>query len=131
MEKEIKERRGSSDGRCPREAGEARITYGEAGRPADMTAATAAIGATRWSNTLRTSAFIRLDSRDPTGCRRTTGGQWGMAQTRKIVFYAASVFVLFTIVKSPERAADLVQVGFEGISSAAQSVGTFMTELVQ
>ncbi|MFF2522191.1 hypothetical protein [Streptomyces liangshanensis] len=54
-----------------------------------------------------------------------------MAQTRKFVFYAVTVFVLFTIVKSPERAADLVQVGFEGISSAAQSVGTFMTELVQ
>ncbi|MEE1818835.1 hypothetical protein ACWEPZ_08720 [Streptomyces sp. NPDC004288] len=53
-----------------------------------------------------------------------------MAQAKKIVLYAVVVFVLYTIVTSPARAADLVQVGFEGISSAAQGVGQFMTELV-
>ncbi|MET9433644.1 hypothetical protein [Streptomyces sp. NPDC006551] len=53
-----------------------------------------------------------------------------MAQAKKIALYAVVVFVLYTIINSPARAADLVQVGFEGISSAAQGVGEFMTELV-
>ncbi|MGW4238716.1 hypothetical protein ACWEJP_18105 [Streptomyces sp. NPDC004749] len=53
-----------------------------------------------------------------------------MAQARKIVLYAVVVFVLYTIITSPDRAADLVGVGFEGISSAAQGVGEFMTALV-
>ncbi|MFE0735698.1 hypothetical protein [Streptomyces sp. NPDC058855] len=53
-----------------------------------------------------------------------------MAQAKKIALYAIGVFVLYTIITSPERAADLVQVGFEGISSAAQGVGEFMTELI-
>ncbi|MFC9795281.1 hypothetical protein [Streptomyces sp. NPDC057695] len=53
-----------------------------------------------------------------------------MAQAKKIALYAVSVFVLYTIITSPARAADLVQVGFEGISTAAQSVGEFMTELI-
>ncbi|MEU8621096.1 hypothetical protein [Streptomyces sp. NPDC048623] len=53
-----------------------------------------------------------------------------MAQAKKIVMYALTVFILYTIITSPKRAADLVQVGFEGISSAAQGVGQFMTELV-
>ncbi|WP_199814581.1 hypothetical protein [Streptomyces sp. NRRL WC-3549] len=54
-----------------------------------------------------------------------------MAQAKKIALYFIVVFVLYTIITSPERAADLVQVGFEGISSAAQSVGDFMSELVK
>ncbi|MEU9359545.1 hypothetical protein AB0M10_27580 [Streptomyces sp. NPDC051840] len=54
-----------------------------------------------------------------------------MAQARKIALYMVVVFVLYTIITSPERAADLVQVGFEGISSAAQGVGEFMSELVK
>ncbi|MGW6459603.1 hypothetical protein ACWF94_27375 [Streptomyces sp. NPDC055078] len=53
-----------------------------------------------------------------------------MAQTRKIALYVVVVFVLYTIITSPDRAADLVQIGFEGISDAAKSVGEFMTELV-
>ncbi|MGA5701991.1 hypothetical protein [Peterkaempfera bronchialis] len=44
--------------------------------------------------------------------------------------YLLLIFVLYTIINSPSRAADLVQVGFEGISSAAKSVGTFMTGLI-
>ncbi|MCX5398142.1 hypothetical protein OG599_16450 [Streptomyces sp. NBC_01335] len=54
-----------------------------------------------------------------------------MAQARKIALYIVVVFVLYTIITSPARAADLVQVGFEGISSAAQGVGDFMSELVK
>ncbi|MER5766930.1 hypothetical protein [Streptomyces sp. NPDC001985] len=53
-----------------------------------------------------------------------------MAQARTIALYILIIFVLYTIINSPEKAADLVQIGFEGISSAANSVGDFMTELV-
>ncbi|MER7794568.1 hypothetical protein [Streptomyces sp. NPDC097640] len=53
-----------------------------------------------------------------------------MAQAKKVVLYMVIVFVLYTIINSPARAADLVQVGFEGISDAAKSVGEFMTELI-
>ncbi|KAF0651932.1 MULTISPECIES: hypothetical protein [Streptomyces] len=53
-----------------------------------------------------------------------------MAQAKKIILYALAVFVLYTIIQSPERAAELVQIGFEGISSAAQAVGDFMTALI-
>ncbi|MEE4425406.1 hypothetical protein ACWCXK_02905 [Streptomyces sp. NPDC001739] len=45
--------------------------------------------------------------------------------------YLLIVFVLYTIITSPQRAAQLVQVGFEGISSAAQGVGEFMTQLIK
>ncbi|MGW7352268.1 hypothetical protein [Streptomyces sp. NPDC054784] len=50
---------------------------------------------------------------------------------KKVAQYILVVFVLYTIINSPERAADLVQVGFEGISDAAQGVGDFMTELIE
>ncbi|MFF8384020.1 MULTISPECIES: hypothetical protein [Streptomyces] len=53
-----------------------------------------------------------------------------MAQAKKITSFVLAVFVLYTIIQSPERAADLVQIGFEGISSAAQAVGQFMTALI-
>jgi hypothetical protein len=53
-----------------------------------------------------------------------------MVQAKKIGLYVVIVFALYTIITSPARAADLVQIGFEGISSAAQGVGHFMTELV-
>lgn len=54
-----------------------------------------------------------------------------MVQAKKILIYVLGVFVLYTIITSPARAADLVQIGFEGISSAAQGVGDFMTEVVR
>jgi hypothetical protein len=54
-----------------------------------------------------------------------------MVQAKKIAIYVVTVFVLYTIINSPARAADLVQIGFEGISRAAQGVGEFMTEVVQ
>lgn len=53
-----------------------------------------------------------------------------MAQAKKVVTYMVVVFVLYTIITSPARSADLVQIGFEGISSAAKSIGEFMTELI-
>ncbi|WP_198534962.1 hypothetical protein [Streptomyces natalensis] len=54
-----------------------------------------------------------------------------MAQAKKIVLYLLIVFVLYTIITSPARAANLVQIGFEGISAAAQGVGEFMTQLIK
>ncbi|WP_415947534.1 hypothetical protein [Streptomyces sp. KLOTTS4A1] len=53
-----------------------------------------------------------------------------MVQAKRVALYIVVVFVLYTIINSPERAADLVQVGFEGISDAAKGVGDFMSELV-
>ncbi|GAA3840949.1 hypothetical protein GCM10023083_85180 [Streptomyces phyllanthi] len=44
--------------------------------------------------------------------------------------FALAVFVVYVIVTDPELAADYVQIGFEGISSAAQSIGDFMTWIV-
>lgn len=49
---------------------------------------------------------------------------------KKTAVYVLVVFVLYTIIMSPDRAAELVEVGFEGISTAAKGVGQFMTELV-
>ncbi|BCK69757.1 hypothetical protein Srufu_037100 [Streptomyces libani subsp. rufus] len=54
-----------------------------------------------------------------------------MAQAKKIALYMIIVFVLYTIITSPQRAAEMVQIGFEGISSAAQGVGEFMTQLIK
>ncbi|NJP99150.1 hypothetical protein [Streptomyces zingiberis] len=53
-----------------------------------------------------------------------------MAQAKKIGMYLAVVFVLYTIITSPDRAGELVQIGFNGISSAAHGVGDFMYQLV-
>ncbi|MEE1773204.1 MULTISPECIES: hypothetical protein [unclassified Streptomyces] len=66
------------------------------------------------------------------GSKQGTEGEAGaVVQAKKIVLYVIFVFVAYTIITSPERAADLVQVGFEGVSSAAQGVGDFMSELVK
>lgn len=43
-----------------------------------------------------------------------------MAQAKKIVIYAVAVFVLYTIIMSPDRATEFVEIGFEGISSGAK-----------
>lgn len=54
-----------------------------------------------------------------------------MAQAKKIGMALLLIFVLYTIITSPARAAELVQLGFEGISNAAKAIGTFMTGLVK
>ncbi|MFE1951710.1 MULTISPECIES: hypothetical protein [Streptomyces] len=50
-----------------------------------------------------------------------------MVQAKKVGLYVAVVFVLYVVITDPAKAADYVQIGFEGISSAAQAVGDFMT----
>ncbi|WP_181442328.1 hypothetical protein [Streptomyces tateyamensis] len=45
--------------------------------------------------------------------------------------YLLLIFVVYTIIHSPARAAELVQSGFVGISDAANSLGQFMSGLVK
>ncbi|MGP4007931.1 hypothetical protein [Streptomyces sp. 4N124] len=45
--------------------------------------------------------------------------------SKKIAVYVLVVFVLYVIVTDPAKAADYVQIGFEGISDAAKALGDF------
>ncbi|MBG0854064.1 hypothetical protein I2W78_19985 [Streptomyces spinoverrucosus] len=47
--------------------------------------------------------------------------------SKKIAVYVLVVFVLYLIITDPEKAAEYVQIGFEGISDAAKAIGDFMT----
>ncbi|GHJ40128.1 hypothetical protein [Streptomyces sp. TS71-3] len=51
-------------------------------------------------------------------------------QPKKIALYVVIVFVLYLIITDPAKAADYVQIGFEGISTAAKSIGNFMTWVI-
>ncbi|SDD74864.1 hypothetical protein [Streptomyces prasinopilosus] len=48
---------------------------------------------------------------------------------KKIAVYVLVVFALYVIITDPAKAADYVQIAFEGISDAATAVGDFMTWL--
>lgn len=48
-------------------------------------------------------------------------------EPKKIGLYVVIVFVLYVIITDPHNAAGYVEIGFEGISSAARSIGDFMT----
>lgn len=48
-------------------------------------------------------------------------------QWKKIGVFALVVFMLYVIITDPAKAADYVQIGFEAVSDAAQSIGDFMT----
>ncbi|MEU0950388.1 hypothetical protein ABZ379_48330 [Streptomyces canus] len=48
---------------------------------------------------------------------------------KKIAVYVVVVFVLYVIITDPAKAADYVQIGFQGISDAAKAVGDFFTWL--
>ncbi|MDJ0384026.1 hypothetical protein [Streptomyces sp. G-G2] len=50
---------------------------------------------------------------------------------KKIVMGGLVVFVLYVIITQPVKAAEFVQIGFQGISDAASGIGQFMTELVR
>jgi hypothetical protein len=49
--------------------------------------------------------------------------------SKKAAVYIAVVFVLYVIITDPAKAADYVQIGFEGISDAAKAIGDFFTWL--
>ncbi|MEV2210542.1 hypothetical protein AB0H86_03345 [Streptomyces sp. NPDC050997] len=51
--------------------------------------------------------------------------------SKKIAVYVLVVFALYVIITDPAKAADYVQIGFEGISDAAKSVGDFMSWVAQ
>ncbi|MHA5047960.1 hypothetical protein [Streptomyces sp. SD15] len=51
--------------------------------------------------------------------------------SKKIAVYVLVVFVVYVIITDPAKAADYVQIGFEGISSAAQAIGDFMTWIAE
>ncbi|MGY1452162.1 hypothetical protein [Streptomyces sp. SS8] len=57
-------------------------------------------------------------------------GEASTVNVKKAVLYVLLVFVLYSIIASPDRSTELVGIGFEAISSAAKSVGAFMSELV-
>ncbi|MFF4061385.1 hypothetical protein ACFYZ8_35500 [Streptomyces sp. NPDC001668] len=48
---------------------------------------------------------------------------------KKIAVYLVVVFVLYVIITDPAKAADYVEIGFQGISDAAKAVGDFFTWL--
>ncbi|GHC76758.1 hypothetical protein [Streptomyces flavofungini] len=50
-----------------------------------------------------------------------------MKDPKKIILFVLVVFVLYVIITDPAKAADYVQVGFEGISNGAKAIGDFMT----
>ncbi|GHE87504.1 membrane protein [Streptomyces longispororuber] len=50
-----------------------------------------------------------------------------MKDPKKLILFVVVVFVLYVIITDPAKAADYVQVGFEGISNAAKAIGDFMT----
>ena len=47
--------------------------------------------------------------------------------SKKIAVYVLVVFVVYVIITDPSKAADYVQMAFEGISNAASAIGDFMT----
>ncbi|MCT9079378.1 hypothetical protein [Streptomyces fulvoviolaceus] len=49
--------------------------------------------------------------------------------SKKVAVYVVVVFVLYVIITDPGKAADYVQIGFEGISDAAKAIGDFFTWL--
>lgn len=46
---------------------------------------------------------------------------------KKIAVFTLVVFVAYVIITDPEKAAEYVEIAFEGISSAAGAIGDFMT----
>jgi hypothetical protein len=78
---------------------------------------------------LEKSAEVTLapGNRGPQGAR--TGEAAVAVNAKKIAVYVLVVFALYVIITDPAKAADYVQIGFEGISDAAKAIGTFMTWL--
>ncbi|MET7639413.1 hypothetical protein [Streptomyces sp. NPDC005438] len=54
-----------------------------------------------------------------------------MAQAKRLGLYMVTVFVLYAIIAWPVRSANLVQIGFEGLSDAAHGVGSMVADLVR
>ncbi|WP_128377402.1 hypothetical protein [Streptomyces cavernae] len=50
-----------------------------------------------------------------------------VVNAKKIAIFVVAVFVVYVIITDPAKAADYVEIGFEGISSAARALGDFAT----
>jgi hypothetical protein len=72
---------------------------------------------------------VRASGASATAVTRETGEAAMAVNSKKIAVYVLAVFVLYVIITDPAKAADYVQIGFEGISDAAKSVGDFFTWL--
>nr|WP_237522130.1 hypothetical protein [Streptomyces sp. SID1328] len=59
-----------------------------------------------------------------------TGEAAVAVNAKKIVVFALVVFAMYVIITDPAKAADYVQIAFEGISDAAGAIGDFMTWVV-
>ncbi|MER6350005.1 hypothetical protein ACWC10_30295 [Streptomyces sp. NPDC001595] len=66
-------------------------------------------------------------SKGPLGAWTGTGEAVVAVNAKKIAVYLVVVFVLYVIITDPAKAADYVQIGFEGISDAAKALGDFAT----
>lgn len=80
---------------------------------------------------MRTEGW-RLHSRPVAGALgaagvRVSGEAVVTMNAKKIAVYVLVVFALYVIITDPAKAADYVQIAFEGISDAAKAVGDFMT----
>ncbi|WP_432117430.1 hypothetical protein [Streptomyces sp. bgisy032] len=55
-------------------------------------------------------------------------GEAAMAvHAKKVAVYVLVVFVAYVIITDPDKATGYVQIGFQGISDAAQALGDFAT----
>lgn len=52
------------------------------------------------------------------------------ATTKRVLLWLGIAFVVYTIIMSPAKAADLVHAAFTGLSGAARSLGAFFDALV-
>ena len=68
---------------------------------------------------------LAAGSRAPTGHRHREAAV--AVNAKKIAVYVLVVFALYVIITDPAKAADYVQIGFQGISDAAKAIGDFMT----
>ncbi|BCL21512.1 hypothetical protein GCM10017668_33550 [Streptomyces tuirus] len=56
-----------------------------------------------------------------------TGEAAVAVNAKKVAVYVVVVFVMYVIITDPKKAADYVQIGFQGISDAAKALGDFAT----
>jgi len=50
--------------------------------------------------------------------------------TKRVLLWLAVAFLVYTVIVSPAKAADLVRAAFEGLSVAGHSLATFFDALV-
>jgi hypothetical protein len=51
--------------------------------------------------------------------------------TKRVLLWLGLAFIVYTVIVSPHRAADLVRAAFDGVSVAGQSLATFFDSLVR